>query len=283
MGSQLVTTLAKLAALISVAAAQCRPRDYGWGSQVCVCNPEYCDFIGDVRPPQRGAVAAFESTKRGLRFAKTVLLREALGSDDINALQLVINPSKTYQTILGFGGAFTDAVGINLRTLPLGMQDDILRSYYSKQGIEYSTGRIPIASTDFSTHKYTYDDIPGDVNLTNFRLAPEDFHLKIPYIRRAMYLSSRPIWFFASSWSSPAWMKTNNAMDGLGFLRGSPGGPYYKIWANYYVRFLQEYERQGIPIRGLTAQNEPTAGYIPFYRWQALGFTAQTQRGLRQA
>ncbi|XP_075534862.1 lysosomal acid glucosylceramidase-like [Dermacentor variabilis] len=193
-------------------------------------------------------------------------------------LLLVIDSSKEYQKVFGFGGAFTDATGINVKSLPTNMQDDVLKSYYSNEGIGYTIGRIPLASCDFSARKYTYDDTPGDFELTNFTLAPEDFDVKIPYIKKAMSLSSEPAWFFGSSWSSPAWMKTSNALEGRGFLIGEPGGPYYKAWAKYYVRFVQEYERHGIPIWGLTTQNEPTTGFLPGFRWQTLGFTAASQR-----
>ncbi|KAH9370175.1 hypothetical protein HPB48_013097 [Haemaphysalis longicornis] len=200
------------------------------------------------------------------------------GSGGNDTLLLVIDPSKAYQEIFGFGGAFTDSAGINIKSLPANMQDDLLKSYFSNQGIGYTIGRIPIASCDFSVRTYTYDDTPGDLELTHFTLAPEDFDLKIPYLKKAMSLSSEPVWFFGSAWTSPAWMKTSNALNGSGVLIGEPGGPYYKSWAKYYVRFVQEYERQGVPLWALTAQNEPTVGFFPGFRWQALGFTAATQR-----
>uniref|UniRef100_A0A224YZB4 Glucosylceramidase n=1 Tax=Rhipicephalus zambeziensis TaxID=60191 RepID=A0A224YZB4_9ACAR len=158
------------------------------------------------------------------------------------------------------------------------MQDNILKSYYSTEGLEYNMGRIPLASTAFSERKYTYDDSPDDFELDNFALAPEDLDLKIPHIKKVMSLSSDPVWFFGSSWSSPAWMKTNGELEGLGFLKGLPGGPYYKTWAKYHVRFVQEYEEQGVPIWGLTTQNEPTLSNVPLYPWQTLGFTAWSQR-----
>ncbi|KAL1422249.1 hypothetical protein MTO96_022130 [Rhipicephalus appendiculatus] len=196
-----------------------------------------------------GAAVAFESSKAGQRFTKTTLpFGEGTGSTDNDTLLLMVDPSRKYQKVFGFGG------------------------------LAYTIGRIPLASCDFSARKYTYDDSPGDLELKNFTLAPEDFDLKIPYIKTAMSLSSEPIWFFGSSWSSPSWMKTSNTLEGRGTLKGEPGGPYYKAWAKYYVRFLQEYERHGIPIWGLTTQNEPTVGYVPDFPWQALGFTPKTQR-----
>lgn len=281
MKRDLLIAAATFAAFISAAAPECQPRDYGQGSFVCVCNMTYCDYIGDIGPLHSRSAVAFESTKAGLRFAKTTIpLGRAPDEDNQNnaTILLVIDSSKEYQKVLGFGGAFTDATGINVKSLPTNMQEDILKSYYSKEGVNYNIGRIPLSSCDFSTRKYTYDDSPGDFELTNFTLAPEDFDLKIPYIKKALSLSSEPALFFGSSWSSPAWMKTSNALEGRGFLIGKPGGPYYKTWANYYVRFVQEYERHGIPIWGLTTQNEPTTGFVPGFRWQTLGFTAKSQR-----
>jgi glucosylceramidase len=69
-------------------------------------------------------------------------------------LELQVNFSARFQTVFGFGGAFTDAVGINLRTLSEGAQARLLQTYFSQDaGIGYSIGRVPIASTDFSTHE----------------------------------------------------------------------------------------------------------------------------------
>ncbi|KAH8041156.1 hypothetical protein HPB51_013816 [Rhipicephalus microplus] len=205
-------------------AQDCQPRDYGWGSFVCVCNAHHCDFIGDIGDLPSGEVVVFESSKAGLRFAKTTA------------------------------------------------------KFSETTGIEYNMGRIPLASTDFSERKYTYDDSPDDFELENFTLASEDLDLKMPHIQKAMSFSSDVVWFIGSSWSSPAWMKTNGELEGLGFLKGLPGGPYYKTWAKYHIRFIQEYEKQGVPIWGLTTQNEPTSGFVPFYPWQTLGFTACSQR-----
>lgn len=279
MRKDLIIAAVTLAAAASAAALECQRRDYGKGSIVCVCNATYCDFVGDVGPLPSGEAIVFKSAKEGLRFAKTTVpFGEASGSKDDSSARLVINASVTYQEVFGFGGAFTDAAVLNIVSLPGNMQDDILKSYYSKEGIEYTIGRIPIASCDFSARVYTYDDSPGDFEMSNFTLAPEDLNLKIPNIKKAMSLSSEPIWLFGSSWTSPAWMKTTNPSVGGGFLIGEPGGPYYKAWAKYYVRFVQEYERRGVPIWGLTTQNEPTIAIVAGPDWQTLGFTAATQR-----
>ena len=84
-----------------------------------------------------------------------------------------------HQTIFGFGGAFTDATGINLHKLGPNLSQQILEDYFSRDGLEYNVGRIPIGGSDFSTHPYTYDDGGPDLNLTKFALASEDFNYKV--------------------------------------------------------------------------------------------------------
>ena len=81
---------------------------------------------------------------------------------------------------------------------------------------------------------------------------------------------SKPIRFFASPWSAPAWMKTNGNMSGRGFLIGKPGGKHYKTWANYFVRFIKEYALEGIHIEAVTVQNEPTDGFYPGFSFQGM-------------
>ena len=88
-------------------------------------------------------------------------------------------------------------------------------------------------------------------------------------IKRAKETSKQDIRLFASPWAAPAWMKTNKKMQNPGKLIGNVSGEYYKTWANYFVRFLQEYEKNGVKFWGLTVENEPSAGlsprYDPFY------------------
>jgi glucosylceramidase len=93
---------------------------------------------------------------------------------------------------------------------------NFVSSYFDKIGIEYNILRVPISGADFSNRTYTYNDSPNDFNLTNFSLAYEDLSLKIPFIKAAMEISQREIKLFASSWSAPAWMKTNNDIKGKG-------------------------------------------------------------------
>jgi glucosylceramidase len=93
---------------------------------------------------------------------------------------------------------------------------NFMYSYFDPSGIEYNIIRVPIAGVDFSNRTYTYDDYPNDFDLTNFSLSYEDVNFKIPAIHNALKLSQKEIKLFASAWSAPPWMKTNNDYKGNG-------------------------------------------------------------------
>ncbi|KAH9514497.1 hypothetical protein Btru_025447 [Bulinus truncatus] len=253
----------------------CAPLSVKPGYIVCICNSTYCDTVPSADPVPKGNFIVITSSQSGLRLNKQIV-PVSYSPKSPNIYHIKVN--ETRQSILGFGGAFTDAAGINIAKLSQAAQKHLINSYYSKDGIEYTIGRVPIASCDFSTHPYSYDDVPGDLNLNKFSLTPEDFKYKIPFIHWAISVAPKPIKFFASPWSAPAWMKTNNNMTGKGSLIGQPGGPYYKAWANYFIKFLQEYEKNNISFWGITAQNEPSDGLETKFPFQSMGFTPEMQR-----
>ena len=149
-----------------------------------------------------------------------------------------LNKSVRYQEIFGFGGAFTDAAGINIAKLSQDAQTKLIESYYSDIGSEYNVGRINIGGCDFSDRPYTYCDTEGDTNLDTFSLAQDDTLYKIPYILLAQEMSSKDLLMFGSAWSAPGWMKTNGLVYGQGQLLAE----YYQLWADYHLKFLQAYE-----------------------------------------
>lgn len=259
---------------------KCSPKYVDEESMVCVCNASYCDTIESVAKIDGGRYWMIRSTKAGERFNK---IQQSFSKnafqDGINSSTVLkIDRNQTYQKILGFGGAFTDAAAINFINLTKEVRENLLRSYFSSDGLEYTFGRVPIGGCDFSTRGYTYDDDhDGDFNLTHFSLATEDLSFKIPMIQQALQMSSRPIKMYASPWSAPAWMKTNNRLIGRGILKGAIGGQYYQTWADYFVRFLDEYKLHNITFWGVTAQNEPMNGNIIFFPFNCLGFSAHSQ------
>ena len=79
---------------------------------------------------------------------------------------------------------------------------------------------------------------------------------------------------YASPWTAPPWMKSNNDYKGQGYLLPE----YYQAWADYFVKFLDAYKAEGIEFWGLTAQNEPWDGLVPNFTFNAMGWNATTQR-----
>jgi len=180
-----------------------------------------------------------------------------------------VDPRKTFQPFIGIGGALTDAAAETFAKLPAARQDEVIAAYYSAdRGIGYTLGRTNIHSCDFSSESYTYVT-EGDKDLTSFSIA-HDLHYRIPLIKRAMTASGNRLKLFASPWSPPAYMKDNNDMLHGGHLRPE----YARAWARYFVKFIESYRKEGIPLWGITIQNEPMATQ----RWESCVFQAQDER-----
>lgn len=97
-------------------------------------------------------------------------------------------------------------------------------------------------------------------------------------MREVIAKTNGKIKLFASPWSAPAWMKSNNKMINGGLLRGSENGIYYLTYARYFLRFFEEYFKEGIKFWGLTLINEPGAGLDPLYDWQSMYLSPDMQR-----
>ncbi|KAF2362205.1 Glycosyl hydrolase family 30 TIM-barrel domain, partial [Trinorchestia longiramus] len=178
---------------------QCVERTYQYDSFVCVCNATYCSESGIIAPPAAGTYAQYSSARAMYRFEPLPGdIEDAAGDAPIT---VAVDTSTTYQAILGFGGAFTDSVGINVDNLSPAAQDRLLRSFWAPEGAEYSIGRIPIGGCDMSTRPYTLDDVEGDVELVHWSLAPEDYNYKIPFVKEAMSISEQEILIFGSPWT----------------------------------------------------------------------------------
>ncbi|XP_015269325.1 PREDICTED: glucosylceramidase-like [Gekko japonicus] len=254
----------------------CNRKYFGRDSMVCVCNSTYCDTHDPISLPPAGFFVKYESSKSGKRLAQSQgTFQDRTFMPDI---VLVLEPTERYQIVKGFGGSVTDAASINILSLTPDTQNNLLRSYFSEDGIEYNVIRIPMASCDFSMRLYTYADWPNDYALKHFSLVEEDVKMKIPIVHRAKAMSKKPISLFASPWTAPIWMKTNNDWKGKGSLKGDAGNRIHKTWANYFIRFLDEYAKRNLTFWALTAENEPTAGLMANYPFQCLGFTPEQQR-----
>ena len=189
---------------------------------------------------------------------------------DMDCPSIYIDPAKQFQTIEGFGGAFTEAAAVTLNKMSPKNQKLILNAYFDRSaGHAYSLCRTHINSCDFSLGNYAYSDVDGDTQLKHFSI-DHDRQALLPMIQRAWKQAGEPIKMFASPWSPPAWMKTTGKMNFGGKLKPE----CRQAWADYYVRYIREYEKAGIAIWGLTVQNEPAATQ----RWDSCIYTAEEER-----
>ena len=180
-----------------------------------------------------------------------------------------VDPSKTFQTMLGIGGALTDASAETFYKLPKDKQKELLTAYYDKvAGIGYTMGRTNIQSCDFSSDSYGYVK-DHDVSLKSFDVS-HDLKYRVPFIKAAMASAGGKLNIFATPWSPPAWMKTNGDVLHGGKLKPEFDQP----WANFYIKFIKTYEKLGIPIWGLSVQNEPMATQS----WESCLYTADDER-----
>lgn len=179
-------------------------------------------------------------------------------------------PNATYQTIEGFGGAFTESSAYVLAKLSATERKRVLEAYFDPQkGIGYSLCRTHINSCDFSLGNWSCDDVAGDVSLSHFSMErPQRWIL--PLIHDALAVPGANFKLLASPWSPPAWMKTNGEMNNGGQLKPE----YRDVWARFLARYLTELKKQSLPIWALTVQNEPAA----VQKWDSCVYSAEEER-----
>lgn len=186
-----------------------------------------------------------------------------------SAISVFVNPNKQFQTHLGMGGAITDASAEVFAKLSPTNQQKLLELYFDKQnGIGYNVIRTNIHSCDFSSGSYTYVS-NEDKKLSTFDIS-HDLKYRVPMIRLAQSRIGEDFMFYASPWSPPPFMKTNNHMLQGGSLKPE----FYSSWALYYTKFIQAYEMLDIPVWGITVQNEPMAKQT----WESCIYTAEEER-----
>jgi glucosylceramidase len=215
-------------------------------------------------------VTVYTTDNTGLRLAQTDNIAFTPSKQPLETeVSIFVEPNKTFQTILGIGGAITDASAEVFAKLSAEKQKEFLNAYFDREkGIGYSIIRTNIHSCDFSSGSYTYIK-EGDKSLKSFNI-DHDKKFRIPLIKQAMKAAGNNVTFYVSPWSPPAFMKDNNNM-----LKGGKLLPeYYQAWADYYVKFIKAYEKEGMPVWGLSVQNEPMATQT----WESCIFTAEEER-----
>jgi len=209
-----------------------------------------------------------DSTELRLSLTGTTVFKDMLQPLETQVC-IFVDPGKTFQTFLGIGGALTDASAETFAKMPKEKQAEFMQAYFDKEkGIGYNFARTNIHSCDFSSDTYTYIT-EGDASLKSFNVA-HDKKYKIPFIKQAIAAAGGKLPLFASPWSPPAFMKTNNDILHGGKLKKE----FYQSWANYYIKFIKTYEAEGIPIWGISIQNEPMATQ----RWESCIYSGEEER-----
>jgi glucosylceramidase len=175
-----------------------------------------------------------------------------------------VDPSRQYQPVNGFGGAFTDSSLYLLAQLSETQRQAVLKRLLVADPGTGSAGlsvmRVPMGSSDYTASgMYSYDDNGGvtDPAMSRFSITHDQAYV-LPVLREALAIDPR-LQIIASPWSPPSWMKTNDSMVGVS-PTGGPGvlkPSYYEAFAQYFVRFIEAYRAAGVRIWAITPQNEP--------------------------
>jgi glucosylceramidase len=194
----------------------------------------------------------------------------ALTEVTTGTIDVTVNDATAAQNWLGFGGTFNE-VGWNvLSMLSAADRDRAMKLLFdANDGARFAYGRVPIGASDYAIDRYTLNNTPNDTAMAQFSIERDKMRL-IPYIQAALAIKS-DVHLWASPWTPPAWMKSNNAIDGGNMKEDATT---LQAFALYLARFVEEYGKLGIKIEAIHPQNEP--GYetrYPSCLWTAAGFT----------
>jgi glucosylceramidase len=195
-----------------------------------------------------GEVAVW-TTSSTQKHAKQSPLRwgKAAGS---TAGSVVIDPAQEYQQVLGFGAAFTDAACFTLNRLDPQVRKELFHKMFHPSEMAMSTSRVCVGSSDYAQNAYSYTEgNEPDPELARFTIDHDKAYI-LPILREAR-AANPDMWYLASPWSPPAWMKFN-----LSMLGGSMRRKWLGAYAQYFNKFLGAYAAEGVKINSVTPQNE---------------------------
>ncbi|MFC4101377.1 glycoside hydrolase family 30 protein [Paenibacillus xanthanilyticus] len=251
-------SLVLAAAVVTVSGSVASPTAQAAGEQVEV-------WISTSDPNTEPAVGLSPSA-RLTRIAN----KNFTTAGDTADYTITVNEGTTYQQMDGFGVSLTDSSAWLLHyKLDANKRAEVMEKLFGPSGIGMSVLRQPLGSSDFTWSAYTYADTPNDTALNNFTIGRDQAYI-IPMVKAAI-AKNPSIKVFASPWSAPAWMKYSNTLNG-----GKLKAEHYGTYANYFKKYIQAYQGQGIPIYAVTVQNEPL--YEPTH-YPSMGMNTQDEIG----
>ncbi|MFO1393144.1 MAG: glycoside hydrolase family 30 protein [Steroidobacteraceae bacterium] len=191
--------------------------------------------------------------------------------DEVGGLPaLLVDTTRRFQVIEGFGGAFTEAAATVWQQLGEHARETLLSDYFDpRAGHGYTLCRVHMNSCDFALGNYAHVERADDFALESFSIE-RDRRALLPFIQAALRVADGPIKLLVSPWSPPAWMKTTGEMNHGGRLRPECRA----AWAQCFVRFIRAYEAEQVPVWAVSVQNEPMA----HQRWDSCLYTAEEER-----
>ncbi len=205
---------------------------------------------------------AVRQTAGDLRFATLPALSwQADSGDGPDAVTL--DPTTSFQEILGFGAAFTEASAWLISRMAPAARAQLMHELFSADGLGINVTRCCIGSSDYATAMFSYDEGAPDPTLARFSIDRDRAYV-LPELLTAQHINP-DLFILASPWSPPGWMKNGGSM-----LGGNIKPANFAIYAQYLVKFLEGYAQAGVPINAITTQNETDtdqAGRMPASAW----------------
>ena len=219
------------------------------------------EFAAATPAPQSGEIAV-RVTSGTLRYSSAPSLSWRT-ADTTGENILTLDPATKFQEILGFGAAFTDAACYTFNRLSTPARDSLFYELFHPSEMGLNVCRTCMGSSDYSTEVFSYDEGEPDLEMKRFSIA-HDRPYVLPMLREARKVNP-DLFLFSSPWSPPGWMKAGGSM-----LGGSMRQRYYAPYAQYFLKFLEGYAAEGVPIQAVTVQNEVDTdqdGRMPACSW----------------
>jgi len=220
----------------------------------CASNGQSADAPPEA-PLQGPAVQAWLTTASGGKLLSQEPDIHFASGGAASPTTITVDEGTTYQEIVGFGAAITDASAWllqNRMTAP--QREALLQELFGRNpGIGLSFTRLTMGASDFSLHQYSYDDMPAgqtDSSLAQFSIDSNRAYV-LPVVQRALAINPQ-LKIMASPWSPPGWMKTTGSL-----IQGTLRPEAYAPFAEYFRRYIEAYRAERVPIYAITLQNEP--------------------------
>jgi glucosylceramidase len=205
--------------------------------------------FGQPNEPRPGDEIRVRVTTADERYAVGTPLRWQRASGSPGADTIILQPDRKLQPILGFGAALTDAACSMINQMPEVAREELLHELFDPKQMGFNVCRVCVGSSDYARTLYSFDEGDPDPQLDRFSIEHDRAYI-LPALRCAREINP-DLFLLASPWSPPNWMKDNNSM-----LGGTIRAHYLEAYADYFVKFLQAYQAEGVEINAVSSQNE---------------------------